>query len=68
MSKTGTVKWFNDKKGFGFILSDGDEQDIFVHHTGILGEGYRSLQEGDRVSFETTDGPKGLKAINVQKI
>lgn len=62
----GTVKWFNDAKGFGFISQDGGE-DVFVHHTAIQGDGFRSLAEGDRVEFEVTTGPKGLQAANVRK-
>lgn len=61
----GTVKWFNDSKGFGFIQSD-DGQDVFVHHTEIKMDGYRSLKEGDRVEFEMGQGPKGPKAMNVR--
>ena len=63
----GTVKWFNDAKGFGFIKQDGGE-DVFVHHTAIQAEGFRSLTEGDRVEFEVAKGPKGLQAQNVHKI
>ena len=63
----GTVKWFNDSKGFGFIKQDGGE-DVFVHHTAIQAEGFRSLSEGDRVEFEVARGPKGLQAQNVHKI
>jgi CspA family cold shock protein len=63
----GTVKWFNDAKGFGFIKQDGGE-DVFVHHTAIQSEGFRSLAEGDRVEFEVAKGPKGLQAQNVRKI
>ena len=62
----GTVKWFNDAKGYGFISQEGGE-DVFVHHTAILAEGYRSLKEGDPVTFEVTQGPKGLQARNVVK-
>lgn len=62
----GTVKWFNDAKGFGFITRDG-AQDVFVHHTAIQAEGFRSLQEGDLVEFEIVQGPKGLQASNVRK-
>jgi len=63
---TGTVKWFNDAKGFGFIKQDGGE-DVFVHHTAIESEGFRSLAEGDVVEFEVTRGPKGLQAARVRK-
>ncbi len=63
----GTVKWFNDSKGFGFITSE-DGSDVFVHHTSIQGNGFKSLAEGDAVSFETEKGPKGPKAINVVKM
>ena len=65
--KQGTVKWFNDSKGFGFITSE-DNNDVFVHHTSIQGSGFKSLTEGDLVSFDSEDGPKGLKAINVVKL
>ncbi|MGC2061888.1 MAG: cold-shock protein [Thermodesulfovibrionales bacterium] len=63
----GTVKWFNDSKGFGFITSE-DGGDVFVHHTSIQGNGFKSLAEGDSVSFDTEKGPKGPKAINVAKL
>ena len=64
----GTVKWFSDEKGFGFITPDGGGRDLFVHFSGITGDGYRSLSEGAKVSFEEENGDKGPKAINVQKI
>ena len=63
----GTVKWFNNAKGYGFIQTEGG-QDVFVHHTAIQGEGYRSLEEGQQVQFEVTKGPKGDQAVNVTKL
>ena len=63
----GKVKWFNDSKGFGFITGE-DGTDVFVHHTSIQGNGFKSLAEGDSVSFDTEKGPKGPKAINVVKL
>jgi CspA family cold shock protein len=63
----GTVKWFNAEKGFGFISCD-DGVDVFVHHTAIVGEGYRSLDEGQKVSFDVTQGKKGPQASNVTKV
>ena len=63
----GTVKWFNDSKGFGFIEQDGGG-DVFVHHTAINADGFKSLQEGSRVSFEVVDGPKGPAAENVTQL
>ncbi|MBZ0155193.1 MAG: cold-shock protein [Alphaproteobacteria bacterium] len=60
----GTVKWFNDSKGFGFITSN-DGTDVFVHHSSIQGQGFKSLAEGDSVTFDTEKGPKGPKAVNV---
>jgi cold shock protein len=62
----GTVKWFNNVKGFGFIGRDDGSADVFVHYTAILGEGYRTLKEGDTVEFEIVDGPKGPQAANVE--
>jgi CspA family cold shock protein len=63
----GKVKWFNDAKGFGFIAQN-EGKDVFVHHTAIVADGFRSLAEGDEVEFEVTDGPKGPAATNVRKI
>lgn len=61
----GTVKWFNDAKGFGFIAPEDGSADVFVHHTAINAKGFRSLQEGQRVTYEVTQGPKGAQAGNV---
>ncbi|MCK4341679.1 MAG: cold-shock protein [Phycisphaerae bacterium] len=61
----GTVKWFNETKGFGFISSD-EGEDVFVHHSAIVGEGRKTLKEGERVEFETQEGPKGPKAVDVK--
>ena len=65
---TGKVKWFNESKGFGFIAQDDGSGDVFVHFSAIIGEGFKTLAEGDKVSFEVTKGPKGLQAENVKKI
>jgi CspA family cold shock protein len=66
MPETGTVKWFNNDKGFGFIKRETGE-DVFVHHTAIQANGYRTLNEGERVEFEVKQGPKGLQAENVRR-
>jgi CspA family cold shock protein len=65
---TGTVKWFSDEKGYGFITPDDGSKDLFVHHTGIAGEGFRSLAEGAKVEFEAVEGQKGPQATNVHTV
>jgi CspA family cold shock protein len=65
--KTGTVKWFNNAKGFGFISRQDAEEDVFVHFRSIQGEGFRTLNEGQEVEFTLTEGPKGLQAEDVSK-
>jgi len=66
MPEVGTVKWFNNDKGYGFIKRDTGE-DVFVHHTAIQSQGYRTLNEGERVEFDVKQGPKGLQAENVRR-
>jgi CspA family cold shock protein len=68
MPPEGTVKWFNTEKGYGFIIPDGGGEDLFVHHTGIAGEGFKTLEEGDKVTYEVTQGRKGMQAHNVSKV
>ncbi len=65
---TGTVKWFNAEKGFGFINQDNGGDDVFVHFRSIIGDGYKSLNEGQKVSFDTEQGQKGLQAANVEAL
>jgi cold shock protein len=64
----GTVKWFNSEKGFGFIAPDGGAKDVFVHHSEIQGDGFRSLEENQRVQFEISQGPKGPQAVGVTAV
>lgn len=64
---SGKIKWFNEVKGYGFIVME-DGQEVFVHYSGIKGEGFRTLNEGDDVEFEVTESPKGLQAVNVQRV
>jgi CspA family cold shock protein len=67
MIYSGTVKWFNEAKGYGFIKRE-DGSDVFVHYTNIVGTGFRTLKEDDKVEFEVSEGPKGLQAVKVTKI
>ena len=68
MRNIGTVKWFNDAKGFGFITPEGGERDCFVHHSAIQMQGFKTLAEGERVEFDLVDGPKGPAAENVVRL
>ena len=65
---TGTIKWFSDQKGYGFVTPEGSGKDIFVHFSALQGEGFKTLAEGQRVSFDITQGPKGEQAANVVKL
>lgn len=62
---TGTVKWFNSTKGFGFITNDETHEDVFVHFSGIVSDGFKTLEDGQKVTYDTTEGARGLQAINV---
>ena len=66
--ETGTVKWFDNAKGYGFVSRENGGKDVFVHHSAIQGTGYKSLDEGQKVSFEVTQGQKGDQAVNVTKL
>ena len=68
MRSTGTVKWFNETKGFGFIAPEGSDKDVFVHYSGISGDGFKTLAEGDRVEFDMVEGQKGPAAENVTRL
>ena len=68
MAPEGTVKWFSVEKGYGFISPDEGGEDVFVHHTGVTGEGFKSLDEGAKVSYEASQGRKGLQAENVSRL
>ncbi len=68
MLTIGKVKWFNTKKGYGFITREDNDEDIFVHYSSITGDGYRALEKGEDVQFELVEGPKGLQAQNVSKV
>lgn len=65
---TGTVKWFSDAKGFGFITPEDEQNDVFVHFSALQGSGFKTLRDGEKVQFEITDGPKGKQATNVSTI
>ncbi len=64
----GTIKWFSDQKGYGFVTPEGGKKDVFVHYSALQGEGFKSLREGETIEFDITNGPKGEQAANVRKI
>ena len=68
MAHQGTVKWFSEEKGYGFIELDDGSEDVFIHYTGIAGQGFRSLEEGEKVTYKVTEGRRGLQASNVSKL
>ncbi|MBN2070412.1 MAG: cold shock domain-containing protein [Candidatus Krumholzibacteriota bacterium] len=68
MAETGKIKWFNENKGYGFIMQESDGKDIFVHYSDIDGDGFRTLSEGESVEYELIEGPKGYHAKNVKKV
>jgi cold shock protein len=68
MATRGTVKWFSDQKGYGFVTPEGGRKDVFVHYSALQGEGFKTLSEGDIVEFDITQGPKGEQAANVRKV
>lgn len=63
--KNGTVKWFNGTKGYGFVTDDASGEEVFVHFSGIISDGYKTLEDGQKVTFDTTDGNRGIQAVNV---
>ena len=67
MAQEGTVKWFNADKGYGFITPDDGSEDLFVHYSGIVGDGFKSIEEGEKVTYEAAQGRKGMQAQNVSK-
>ena len=64
----GTIKWFSDQKGYGFITPEGGKKDVFVHYSALQGDGFKTLREGEQIEFDITDGPKGEQATNVRKL
>ena len=64
----GTIKWFSDQKGYGFVTPEGGKKDVFVHYSALQGDGFKTLREGEQIEFDITDGPKGEQATNVRKL